>query len=51
MIGREEAETVTFGTDEWMIFPVKRFLPWNPEPFDQRIVTSGPYGYAIKKVA
>lgn len=51
MIGREEAETVTFGTDEWMIFPVKRFLPWNPEPYDQKLVTSGPYGYAIKKVA
>lgn len=51
MIGRDEGETVTFGTDEYMIFPVKRFLPWNPEPYDQKIVTSGPYGYAIKKVA
>ncbi len=50
MIGRDEGETVTFGTDEYMIFPVKRFLPWNPEPYDQKIVTSGPYGYAIKKV-
>ena len=51
MIGREEVETVTFGTDEYLIFPVKRFLPWNPEPIAEKIVTSGPYGYAIKKVA
>lgn len=51
MLGREEAETVMFGADEYMIFPVKKFMPWNPEPFAAKIVTSGPYGYAIKKVA
>jgi hypothetical protein len=49
MIGRDEGETVNFSSDEWMIFPLKRALPWNPEPFDSKSVTSGPYGVAIKK--
>lgn len=48
MIGRVEAETVTFGGDSYVIFPFKRGLPWEPEPWEQRIVTSGPYGFALK---
>lgn len=49
MIGRDEVETVTFTSDEWLIFPLKRALPWNPEPYAAKSVTSGPYGVAIKK--
>ena len=48
MIGRTEAEHVTFGSDEWLIFPVKRFQPYTPEPFAAKSVTSGPYGHAFK---
>jgi hypothetical protein len=50
MIGRNEGEEVSFATDDYMIFPVKRFLPWKPEPWAARVVTSGPYGFAFKKV-
>ncbi|USN16448.1 hypothetical protein POLUDNITSA_00330 [Brevundimonas phage vB_BpoS-Poludnitsa] len=50
MIGRDEGETVSFAGEEWMIFPIKRARPWNPEPYAEKIVTSGPYGFAVKKV-
>lgn len=50
MIGRDEAETVSFAGEEWMIFPFKRARPWTPEPIATRTVTSGPYGFAVKKV-
>ena len=49
MLGRQEAEQVSFSTDEYLIFPFKRYLPWNPEPWADRLVTSGPYGWAFKK--
>lgn len=50
MIGRNEAETITFGADTYLVFPWKRALPWTPEiePWTAKIVTSGPYGYAFK---
>lgn len=50
MIGRDEGETVSFAGEEWMIFPIKRARPWVPEPYAEKIVTSGPYGFAVKKV-
>lgn len=50
MIGRNEAEEVSFATDDHMIFPFKRFLPWKPEPWPTRTVTSGPYGFGFKKI-
>lgn len=49
MIGRTEAEEITYGSEAYMIFPIKRALPWNPEPFPAKIVTSGPFGFAYKK--
>ena len=48
MIGRVEAEQVTFGPDEWLVFPIKRYQPYIPEPFDLKTVTSGPYAHAFK---
>lgn len=50
MIGRNEAEVITYGADTYMVFPWKRALPWTPEiePWTVKAVTSGPYGYAFK---
>lgn len=50
MIGRNEAEVITYGPDTYMVFPWKRALPWTPEidPWTTKTVTSGPYGYAFK---
>ncbi len=48
MINRLEAETLTFGDDSWLVFPMKRALPWSPEPYTTKTVTSGPYGHAFK---
>ena len=50
MIGRNEAEVITYGADTYMVFPWKRALPWTPElePWTLKTVTSGPYGYAFK---
>ncbi len=50
MLGRKEAEEVSFASDNYMVFPFKKALPWNPEPWSTKVVTSGPYGYAIKEV-
>ena len=51
MIGRTEVEDVSFASDDYIIFPMKRALPWEPEPWSTRTVTSGPFGMAIKKIA
>lgn len=48
MKNRLEAEEITFGSDNWMVFPFKRNLPFNPEPFASKTVTSGYYGHAFK---
>lgn len=48
MLSRSEVETVTFGSDNWLVFPIKRNLPFLPEPFATRTITSGPYGHAFK---
>lgn len=48
MINRLEAEELAFGSDNWMVFPFKRALPWVPEPFTTKTITSGPYGHAFK---
>lgn len=48
MIGRLEAEEVTFGSDSYMVFPLKRAIPYIPEPFVEKYVTSGPLGHAYK---
>lgn len=49
MINRLEAETVALGSDDWLVFPFKRALPWYPEPFSTKTITSGPYGHTFKK--
>lgn len=49
MINRKEGETISFASDQWDVYPFKRALPWNPEPWATKVVTSGPYGVAIKK--
>lgn len=48
MINRLESETLSFGSDNWVMFPFKRLYPWFPEPYSTFSVTSGPYGYACK---
>lgn len=48
MINRLEAEELAFGSDNWLVFPFKRALPWVPEPFSTKTITSGPYGHAFK---
>jgi hypothetical protein len=50
MLGRVEAEEITFGSDNWIVFPMKRALPWNPEPFTAKTLTSAQYGHAFKVV-
>ena len=49
MINRKEGETISFASDQYDIYPFKRALPWYPEPWATKTVTSGPYGLAIKK--
>lgn len=49
MIGRSEVEAVSFVSDDYVIYPFKKALPWNPEPWSTKTITSGPYGYALKK--
>lgn len=49
MTNRLETEDLSFGSDDWIVFPFKRALPWNPEPYSTKTITSGPYGYACKK--
>lgn len=48
MKGRLEAEPISFSTENYIVFPFKRFLPWNPVPWSDKIVTSGPYGFAAR---
>lgn len=48
MINRFEVEDVSIGSDDWLVFPFKRGLPYVPEPFAARLNTSGPYAYACK---
>ena len=51
MKGRTEAESVAFADDEYLIVPFKRALPFNPEPWAAKVVTSGPYGMAFLKTS
>lgn len=50
MIGRLEAETISFGADDYIVFPLKKSLPYDPEfiPWTNKTPTSGPYGHAFK---
>lgn len=49
MEGYADATIITFGAEEWMIFPMLRQTPW-AGCFITDIVSSGRSGYAFKKV-